>query len=679
MLLYASDIANFREAAEGRYLIDFMVSRYEKISRRDIRPERRLQWKYNIRNLCALIDSMRANPECGIRIDLCTSSLQQRLVTIFASKDTDDAERVVVLDMPGWEDVRLSEVEDMVICDEADGLGEKEAIHPSYQALAYKYYLTKGNDIPGIEFIPVTYLFECTKRPECDIVSRYRPEILEKSPVFYACEEKALRKLLKPVLSAGNGTHELYKLQQLGKAIMNANANTLFDEQKLIINAVKATITAGADAWYLIESSNGSGKSVISRIAQLDASRCGSKLTIIDNDDFTPDALPVGGCVLCFHRPNTNAALLDKAKENAAEKGILLQTFSLNEKVGIADNGNGLNFLSRYLQLSSENKYWDSEAYLIEIVDSAEALPQKHNYSSVVIPKAISYDPETGKVCGSVDQRQKVINHVAEGTLGTYIFPEDEALREYLHRKVTGAQRKYDWLKTYSQDLNNDSDRLHEAQSVLLANSKLRDKYANSIKDRLGEENWNKLTEESKTWLISGMLAYSDMEDFDQLLDFSGVCVQLCKAIENEMGLRHMTNYIKYEEEKYGDQLFRKIPYELLLKDKYGHRKRVVRDPSRYTLGDSKFIIGLDPDGNVFNDYSWRDFEEYSKNCLLKDPSRARETMARHIGFIIDIKDRFRNQAAHSNHMDIAQAKECIECILGSYNRLGSILDDYIC
>lgn len=677
MLLYANDIANFREAVEGRYITDFMVSRYEKVSGRKISPENRFQWNYNIRNLYGLVDAIKANPECGIRIDLCTSSLQKRLVTILASKDDDGAERVAVLDMPAWESVRLSEVDDMVFCNEGDGLGEKEAIHPSYQALAYKNYLTKGNKIPDIEFIPATYLFECVKRPECDIVTKYRPEILKKSPVFYACEEMALFELLKPVVSAGNGTHVLYKLQKLGKAIMNADSETLFDEQKFIINSVKATLNGGGNAWYLIESSNGSGKSVISRVAGLDASRCGSKLTVIDDDDFNPDSLPAEGCVICFHRPNTDPELIEKAKGTAAMKEIPLYTFTLSVKAGIADEGNGINFLARYLQLHSDNARWDPEAYLIEIVDSADELPQKLNYASIIIPKEISYDPETGKVSGSVGKRQKIINKAAEGTLGTYIFAEDDSLREYLQRKVSGAKIKFDWLKTYSQDLNNDSDRLNEAQSALLANKKLRDKYADHIKGRIGEESWNKLDEKSKTWLISGLLAYSDVEDFNQLLDFSGVCVQLCKAVENEMKKRHMTMYIEYETEKYGDELFRKIPYELLVKDKYGHRKDIIRDPDRYTLGDSKYLSGINPDGEVFNEYSWHDFEEYAKKCLLKDPSKSQETIAEHVGFIIDIKDRFRNQAAHSRHMDIAQAKECIECLIGSYNRLGSILDDY--
>ncbi len=678
MLLYASDIGGFIDAAEGHYLINFMVRNYEKRTGLKVSRERRMQWKYTLRQLTEFLDGDWVNPECGIRIDLRTGTMQQRLVSVFASKDDEETERIALLELTGWEHVRLSDTDDMIIGDEGDGAGEKEEIHPAYQALGYVYFLTKGNEVPGVEFKSASYLFDCVRNETNDISTNYNPEILEHSPVFYAGEEPELYEYLRPVLKGGNGKAELQKLKELGKAKMNGEGDMLLDEQKIVVNAIKKTLNANEKGWYLIESMNGSGKSVIAGLARMDAARTGALLTVLDTEDFSPEALSDEGCTICFYRPNTNPALLDKARETAAEKGITVHLFSLSNLVGLADDGSGIDFLSRYLQLDDKKSYWDPEVYKITITASPEEFPDSLNYSCVIIPKEIAYDPETGLVSGSTEMKQKVLNRVAEGTQGTYLYVEDTNLRDYLKRKVDGAERKYEWLKNFCENLGSDSDKLTEAQASLLSNTKLRDKYAEYISSCIGEDNWQKLTEESQTWLISGLLAYSDMEAFDQLLDFSGVCVQLCKAVEKEMGLRHMESFMDFEEEKYGDEVFKKAPYELLAKDRDGHYKQEFTDPSRYTLGNSRYLIGLNPDGSVKNSYAWKEFDDYAGKKLLKKPENAQNTLSKHVGFILDVKDRFRNQAAHSNHMDIAQARDCIEYLIGKYNRLGMMLDDYI-
>ena len=137
MLLYASDIGGFIDAAEGHYLINFMVRNYEKRTGLKVSRERRMQWKYTLRQLTEFLDGDWVNPECGIRIDLRTGTMQQRLVSVFASKDDEETERIALLELPGWEHVRLADTDDMIIGDEGDGAGEKEEIHPAYQALGY--------------------------------------------------------------------------------------------------------------------------------------------------------------------------------------------------------------------------------------------------------------------------------------------------------------------------------------------------------------------------------------------------------------------------------------------------------------------------------------------------------------------------------------------------------------
>lgn len=95
------------------------------------------------------------------------------------------------------------------------------------------------------------------------------------------------------------------------------------------------------------------------------------------------------------------------------------------------------------------------------------------------------------------------------------------------------------------------------------------------------------------------------------------------------------------------------------------------------TLGTIQYIVGLDNMGVVFNNDGYVSFEEYAKNELLKSDLDVQSTLAKHIGYILKIKDDYRNKAAHKSTMDVISAKQCLDYVIDVQRALAEMLDDY--
>ena len=193
----------------------------------------------------------------------------------------------------------------------------------------------------------------------------------------------------------------------------------------------------------------------------------------------------------------------------------------------------------------------------------------------------------------------------------------------------------------------------------------------------MGNECWSKLCEDSKLSLISGYLVLESLKKCDKTADFSGSCLQICKAVEYELTSRYVTEYIKYIKDKYNEEVLNKAPYALLKEQKDENDPKEFIDPDFATLGNFRFVMGLQSNGDVANIYAWNEFEDYAKNKLLKDTTNIQETLSEHISYVIKIKNDYRNKSAHKNFMDLAQGVDCYNYIVGDLKKLSRILDSY--
>ena len=675
MILYENTIENFIKAIDNRTLFKYIISEYESEMNAAIDPLLKAQWKYMMVILSELVYFGKDfNSDCGIRIDYYETGNSRGVVLMLAS-ETDNISRVLNVDLIPWEEVRMCEEEDMVYYDDGTGAGEQKTVHPSFQLAASHMILSGWVEDESIKTKSMALLYDCEYTRERDIISHYKPEITEAFPTYYINQLDEVSEYVKEVVTGGNGKEVLRRLQLINGTEMK-NGELLYPGQKIAFSAVRNYIESDEIAWFFIKNPAGTGGSTLIEEIRKEAENNNKDVLLIDKDDTAvPEEFPADRIVVWMYDGSEDEELIEKAKQIADDRDVYVHSLKLDEPVGLSDGGKGLNWIERYLKVGTDKKLeWDPEQYPIVIVDTAEELPDEKGYASVIIRDNIYLDPKTEEICGSNAAKRTVYRKLSKGKKGVYIYPEDPALREYLKKGVRDAKNKYSWLKDYITYYQMDGEQLQKAQTDALKDSTVNEKYANKAIGYMGRGAWDKLEEQSKNWIISGLLAYHDMKKYDQLLDFSGVCISICKAVEAETGKRLFSNYKQYLMDKYGDDAVEKAPYALV-EEKHG-RKSFIED-KMFSLGRISSITGTGKDGKGFNKYAWSEFDGYCNDVLLIHPQTSLETMEEHLEYTEKIRLDYRNQAAHNRTMDVIQAKECIDYVVGIMHKLGVMLDAY--
>ncbi len=207
-----------------------------------------------------------------------------------------------------------------------------------------------------------------------------------------------------------------------------------------------------------------------------------------------------------------------------------------------------------------------------------------------------------------------------------------------------------------------------------------KDRYVDILKDLVSEKVWNeKLCDETKSYLITAKMNYEamlGMENKEQL-EYSGVCLLVTKALDVELAKRLYDRYIEYLDRLYPRPAqLSKWPVSMLNKDHLD-----VLEPQNFTLGTIMFVVGIDKEGTVKNNYVFRHFKEYAKKELyIQELSDAdRETRIKNmVKYIEKIRNDYRNPSAHRNSMDFVTAEACMDYMLETYKKMKEILEDMI-
>lgn len=186
----------------------------------------------------------------------------------------------------------------------------------------------------------------------------------------------------------------------------------------------------------------------------------------------------------------------------------------------------------------------------------------------------------------------------------------------------------------------------------------------------LTEAIWNKMTEESRTCIITSKVAYDSIQKIDENdnMDYSGVCILASKALDIEISKRFFEEYIVYlrattDISKWPDALFDK--------------NNCLLTEENLTLGTAQYVLGIDKRGNIRNQDDYNLFSNYAKNKLYSVQLGAAELkthLSKCIQCIEKVRTNFRNPAAHRTTMDRVTAKECIDYLVDTYKKLKEIL-----
>ena len=267
-----------------------------------------------------------------------------------------------------------------------------------------------------------------------------------------------------------------------------------------------------------------------------------------------------------------------------------------------------------------------------------------------------------------------ISDHINELTNIIHSYKKD------IDTEIKNAKSDEEEEKIISEFTNRCIDKIIE-QTKDYTNSYVYKEEEKKLKETF-KETWEKLSEESQTFLVTAKFTYRQMAP-SKFFDYSAVCLPVTKALELETYKRFFRGFSDYlfDEHK---KSYDKYHTKLLKWDNNNKKYYRIYKPKDCDLGRITCILG-------FNDWGIKDDEEYENN-MLKIIEYSKKHIFKGVGFsdevireklleygeqIDNIRRDFRNPAAHTNKLKIIKAEECFKYIIDGEKVLIKMLETF--
>ena len=193
----------------------------------------------------------------------------------------------------------------------------------------------------------------------------------------------------------------------------------------------------------------------------------------------------------------------------------------------------------------------------------------------------------------------------------------------------------------------------------------------------LGESAWKKLNRQSKRFLITSKITFNNLCDLEDIIDYSGVCLLVTKALEVELTKRFYKWFYKYLEDN-------NVPlneYHTSLVEKDDNGDLQILPDYKWTLGGIPYILCHKKHPNPeIHEKNVSILIKYSKDKLFTDShsdEEIKKTLRKYGKEIKNITYRYRNPSAHTDELQCRQAKKCLDYVIDVKHFLKKMLDSF--
>lgn len=302
---------------------------------------------------------------------------------------------------------------------------------------------------------------------------------------------------------------------------------------------------------------------------------------------------------------------------------------------------------------------------LLSLPDNAVSLSDSYRLETMIRELSVQID----RVEGKLDDVHEIVKEIAQ-----QISNYQSLVGRLLYRAVDKDEMErimQSFADECSDRIVNEVNRNISEREYAIEEKKLR--------TSLGDAVWNKLEESSKTFLASSKLMYNNLLSLGNLVDYSGVCLLVTKALEVEMSKRFYSQYVTYLGSKYpGKANLDQWPTTLL--NKYGKRKR-AKD---FTLGSVAYILCyLTPDDVTVEQIENNKAKllEFSRNELFiedYDNDTIESCLLDYAERIEEVRNDYRNPAAHTNELKKVDADNCFALVTDVEKILKIMLESFV-
>ena len=279
MIVYEADKRQFLchtdyDDIENVILASFKTATGKRVNTSEIRS-----WRESLGHVAMVLRDDEIPDDIGVAIELHIPQSSKRIDVTLTGRDDAGNKNVVVIELKQWEKATATD-KDAIVMTYLGG-GQREVVHPSYQAWSYASLLEGFNEAVyegGIAIKPCAYLHNYTRDGVID--APHYSGYTVKAPLFLkgAKERQQLRDFIKKHVKYGDSKEILYELEngriRPSKALADALKGlltakpefVLIDDQKQVFEAALAagqTASPDTPKVIIIEGGPGTGKTVL--------------------------------------------------------------------------------------------------------------------------------------------------------------------------------------------------------------------------------------------------------------------------------------------------------------------------------------------------------------------------------------------------------------------------------
>ena len=232
-------------------------------------------WYNSLNFMKNILDTEQIPNDIHVAIEYKIPFSSKRIDFLITGRDVNDKKSIIVIELKQWQKVEITSKEDMVLT--YINKTNREVLHPSYQALQYKYLLNSFNEELNqgrIKCFSCSYLHNMHKEKNFNLVNISIFKYIEESPLFFSEDYDELQQKIIELTKNGKGKEILYEIENgkivpakslistIGSILDNNDEYMLIDSQKEVFANIIAKANDDNNV-FIINGNPGIGKSVV--------------------------------------------------------------------------------------------------------------------------------------------------------------------------------------------------------------------------------------------------------------------------------------------------------------------------------------------------------------------------------------------------------------------------------
>lgn len=279
MIVYEANKKQFLHHTDYDDIEDLILANYRIATGKRVNEAEIRSWRESLTHVARVLRDDEIPDEMGVAIELHIPQSSKRIDVTLTGHDDKGSKNAIVIELKQWERANATEKDAIVVT--YLGKGQREVVHPSYQAWSYASLLEGFNEAVydgGISIRPCAYLHNYARDGVLD--GEHYAGYVAKAPLFLkgANERELLRTFIKQHVRYGDSKQVLFELVngriRPSKALADALSGllaarpefVLIDDQKEVFEAVLSAVqTASAQnpRVLVIQGGPGTGKTVL--------------------------------------------------------------------------------------------------------------------------------------------------------------------------------------------------------------------------------------------------------------------------------------------------------------------------------------------------------------------------------------------------------------------------------